>query len=167
MSVFAKTEYGLRERHPGELTSAVWVAFSAQTRMSGVDHTEDDGGVRSVRKGAASAVMTWVRDHRGHPSQDVGPLVDDEPQILRALRINLNARQYQVEIAANGADALHSASVHHPDLVVLDLGLPDMDGVEVIRKLRTWTPVPRSAGTSSMSWTAPCAAPTAPTAPRT
>lgn len=69
-------------------------------------------------------------------------IVDDEPQILRALRINLHARQYDVVTAANGAEALHAAAAHRPDLVVLDLGLPDIDGVEVIRKLRTWTPVP-------------------------
>ena len=69
-------------------------------------------------------------------------IVDDEPQILRALRINLQARQYEVVTAADGADALHAAAADHPDLVVLDLGLPDIDGVEVIRKLRAWTPVP-------------------------
>ncbi len=69
-------------------------------------------------------------------------IVDDEPQILRALRINLLARQYDVVIAADGAEALHAAATHKPDLVVLDLGLPDIDGVEVIRKLRTWTPIP-------------------------
>jgi two-component system KDP operon response regulator KdpE len=69
-------------------------------------------------------------------------IVDDEPQILRALRINLHARGYEVITAADGAEALHSAATHHPDLVVLDLGLPDIDGVEVIRKLRTWTPIP-------------------------
>jgi two-component system KDP operon response regulator KdpE len=69
-------------------------------------------------------------------------VVDDEAQILRALRINLNARQYRVDTAANGASALDAASRTRLDLVVLDLGLPDIDGVEVIRKLRTWTPVP-------------------------
>jgi two-component system, OmpR family, KDP operon response regulator KdpE len=69
-------------------------------------------------------------------------IVDDEPQILRALRINLQARMYHVSTAADGADALHAAASERPDLIVLDLGLPDMDGVEVIRKLRTWTPVP-------------------------
>jgi len=69
-------------------------------------------------------------------------IVDDEPQILRALRINLHARGYDVITAADGAEALHSAATHRPDLVVLDLGLPDIDGVEVIRKLRTWTPIP-------------------------
>jgi two-component system KDP operon response regulator KdpE len=69
-------------------------------------------------------------------------IVDDEPQILRALRINLTARQYDVVTAADGGQALRAATESHPDLVVLDLGLPDMDGVQVIRSLRGWTPVP-------------------------
>jgi two-component system KDP operon response regulator KdpE len=69
-------------------------------------------------------------------------VVDDEPQILRALRINLKARKYDVHTAADGASALQMAASHHPDIVVLDLGLPDMDGVEVIRGLRGWTSVP-------------------------
>ncbi|WP_030486435.1 response regulator [Micromonospora chokoriensis] len=69
-------------------------------------------------------------------------VVDDEPQILRALRINLRARRYEVDIAASGAAALKAAASHPPDLVVLDLGLPDIDGVEVIRGLRGWTAVP-------------------------
>jgi K+-transporting ATPase ATPase B chain len=73
--VFAKSEYGLRERTAGELTQATWVPFTAQTRMSGVDLTEN-GGTRSVRKGAAAAVMAWVRDNGGHPSDEVGPVVD-------------------------------------------------------------------------------------------
>ena len=69
-------------------------------------------------------------------------IVDDEPQILRALRINLQARGFDVIAAADGAEALHAVAAGHPEVVVLDLGLPDIDGVEVIRKLRTWTPVP-------------------------
>ena len=69
-------------------------------------------------------------------------VVDDEPQILRALRINLRARQYEVSIAASGAQALEEAAAHPPDLVILDLGLPDMDGVDVIGGLRGWTAVP-------------------------
>jgi two-component system KDP operon response regulator KdpE len=69
-------------------------------------------------------------------------VVDDEPQILRALRINLRARQYEVNIAATGTEALNVAAAHPPDLVILDLGLPDMDGVEVIGGLRGWTAVP-------------------------
>jgi two-component system KDP operon response regulator KdpE len=69
-------------------------------------------------------------------------VVDDEPQILRALRINLTARKYEVVTAPDGARALESTRSDRPDIVVLDLGLPDIDGVDVIRHLRTWTPVP-------------------------
>ncbi|WP_431895919.1 response regulator [Micromonospora haikouensis] len=69
-------------------------------------------------------------------------VVDDEPQILRALRINLRARRYDVEVAETGAAALKAAVSHAPDLVVLDLGLPDIDGIDVIRGLRGWTAVP-------------------------
>jgi two-component system KDP operon response regulator KdpE len=69
-------------------------------------------------------------------------VVDDDPQIVRALRINLRARQYDVDIATDGASALRAAAAHPPDLVVLDLGLPDLDGTEVIRGLRGWTTVP-------------------------
>ncbi|MEV0457410.1 response regulator [Catellatospora methionotrophica] len=69
-------------------------------------------------------------------------IVDDEPQILRALRINLKARGYDIELAADGAGALRVAGATHPDVVVLDLGLPDMDGVEVIRGLRGWSAAP-------------------------
>jgi two-component system, OmpR family, KDP operon response regulator KdpE len=69
-------------------------------------------------------------------------VVDDEPQILRALRINLAARSYDVVTAADGNAALAAAAKAVPDIVVLDLGLPDMDGIDVIRGLRGWTAVP-------------------------
>ena len=69
-------------------------------------------------------------------------VVDDEPQILRALRINLRVRQYEVYTAATAAEALSVAAAHPPDLVILDLGLPDMNGVDVIAGLRGWTATP-------------------------
>ena len=69
-------------------------------------------------------------------------VVDDEPQILRALGTNLKARGYDVNLAASGEEALEIAARAHPDLVVLDLGLPGIDGTEVIRGLRGWTHVP-------------------------
>ncbi|MGH3777139.1 MAG: response regulator [Pseudonocardiaceae bacterium] len=69
-------------------------------------------------------------------------VVDDEPQIVRALQINLTARGYQVLTAADGTAALRAAADGHPDVVVLDLGLPDLDGTEVIAGLRGWTSVP-------------------------
>lgn len=69
-------------------------------------------------------------------------IVDDEPGLLRALDIHLRARKYDVILAADGATALRQASSRIPDLVILDLGLPDMDGTEVIAGLRGWSKVP-------------------------
>jgi two-component system KDP operon response regulator KdpE len=69
-------------------------------------------------------------------------VVDDEPEILRTLAITLRARRYDVALAASGREALTRAAEQPPDLVVLDLGLPDMDGVSVIESLRSWTSVP-------------------------
>ncbi|MFC9787984.1 response regulator [Rhodococcus sp. NPDC127528] len=69
-------------------------------------------------------------------------VVDDEPQILRALRINLSVRGYEVSTAANGAAALRAAAERHPEVIVLDLGLPDMDGIEVLAGLRGWSTAP-------------------------
>jgi two-component system, OmpR family, KDP operon response regulator KdpE len=69
-------------------------------------------------------------------------VVDDEPQMVRALRINLRARGYEVDAAPDGRTALDLAARRHPDVIVLDLGLPDMEGAEVIRGLRGWTNVP-------------------------
>jgi two-component system, OmpR family, KDP operon response regulator KdpE len=69
-------------------------------------------------------------------------VVDDEPQIRRALSINLRARGYDVDLAPDGERALDEAARNHPDVVVLDLGLPGIDGVDVIRGLRGWSQVP-------------------------
>lgn len=69
-------------------------------------------------------------------------IVDDDPQLLRTLRVNLTARNYQVLSATNGATALRLAAAEQPDIVVLDLGLPDLAGVEIIQGLRGWTSVP-------------------------
>src|ERR1044071_845710 len=69
-------------------------------------------------------------------------VVDDEPQIVRALRINLTARGYKVITAHDGTAALKAVAETKPDVVVLDLGLPDVDGTEVIAGLRGWTTVP-------------------------
>jgi two-component system KDP operon response regulator KdpE len=69
-------------------------------------------------------------------------IVEDEPQLLRALAINLRARRYDVQTAADGTTALTLAGRRPPDLVILDLGLPDIDGIDVIHGLRGWTQTP-------------------------
>ncbi|MDN3264163.1 response regulator transcription factor [Streptomyces sp. CSDS2] len=69
-------------------------------------------------------------------------VVEDDPQLVRALVINLQARRYGVDAAPDGVTALRLAAAQRPDIVLLDLGLPDMDGVDVLRALRGWTRVP-------------------------
>jgi two-component system, OmpR family, KDP operon response regulator KdpE len=69
-------------------------------------------------------------------------VVDDEPPIVRAVAANLRVRGYQVLTAATGEAALAAVETHQPDCIVLDLGLPGIDGLEVLRRLRTWTQVP-------------------------
>jgi two-component system, OmpR family, KDP operon response regulator KdpE len=69
-------------------------------------------------------------------------IADDDPQILRALKVTLRARGYEIFTAGDGVEALDMAAQHHPDLVMLDLGMPKLDGVEVIQGLRGWTQVP-------------------------
>ncbi|EPJ36038.1 putative transcriptional regulatory protein KdpE [Streptomyces afghaniensis 772] len=69
-------------------------------------------------------------------------VVEDDPQLVRALVINLQARHYGVDAAPDGATALRLATARQPDAVLLDLGLPDMDGVDVIKALRGWSRVP-------------------------
>src|SRR5439155_26996002 len=81
---------------------------------------------------AVSGVMTRVL------------VVDDEPSILRALRINLSAREYDVSTAVDGTTGLAAVARDRPDVIILDLGLPDMDGTEVIHGVRGWTSIPIS-----------------------
>ena len=69
-------------------------------------------------------------------------VVDDETAILHTMAVNLRVRGYHVELATTGTQALAIAARRHPDAIVLDLGLPDMDGIDVIRGLRGWTSVP-------------------------
>jgi two-component system KDP operon response regulator KdpE len=69
-------------------------------------------------------------------------VVDDEPQIRRFLRASLGAHNYRISEAATGGGALMMATTEHPDVVILDLGLPDIDGTEVISRIREWSKVP-------------------------
>ena len=69
-------------------------------------------------------------------------VVDDDPSLLRALRIGLSARGYEVSVAGTGGEGISQVALGAPDVVVLDLGLPDLDGVDVCRRLREWSKVP-------------------------
>ena len=69
-------------------------------------------------------------------------VIDDEPALCRALRVNLTARDYDVSIAGDGTSGLATIARERPDVVILDLGLPDMDGEEVIRGVRGWSATP-------------------------
>jgi two-component system KDP operon response regulator KdpE len=69
-------------------------------------------------------------------------VVDDEPEIRRFLRASLRAQQYEVLEASNGTQALELMTEHQPDLMILDLGLPDIDGVEITRRIREWSQIP-------------------------
>jgi len=81
-------------------------------------------------------------------------IADDDPQMLRALRITLGARGYEVVTAADGRAALDAAIESHPDVVVLDLGMPGLTGIEVIEAIRGWSQVPVLVVSGrSESWT--------------
>lgn len=69
-------------------------------------------------------------------------IVDDEPQMRRLLQTTLAGRGYTIETAANGRQALDLAATWHPDVIVLDLALPDLDGIEIVRRVRDWSRVP-------------------------
>ena len=69
-------------------------------------------------------------------------VVEDDPRIGKTLAVNLRARGYDADVAVTGEEALQLAARHHPDVVILDLGLPGMDGLDVVRGLRGWSPVP-------------------------
>jgi two-component system KDP operon response regulator KdpE len=77
-----------------------------------------------------------------NPSEPLVLVVDDEPQLRRFLRASLPAQGYRLIEAASGEEALREAAARAPDLVLLDLGLPDLDGVEVTRRLREWSAAP-------------------------
>ena len=69
-------------------------------------------------------------------------VIEDDPPLRRFLRVTLETQDYQILEAANAADGLRQAASEQPDIIIMDLGLPDSDGVEVIKKLRAWTTLP-------------------------
>ncbi len=121
------------------------VASAARAGATGPDEAarvakEGPGNAALGRGSARNPGAARERDQSVAPTKVL--VVDDEPQILRALRINLSVRGYEVITAATGAAALRAAAEKHPEVVVLDLGLPDMDGIDVLAGLRGWTQAP-------------------------
>jgi two-component system, OmpR family, KDP operon response regulator KdpE len=86
--------------------------------------------------------MTSIASVKDVPMKPVIVVLDDEVQLRRLLRITLEANGYKVFEAADGKHGLEEVAARHPDIVVLDLGLPDMDGIDVLVRLREWTAVP-------------------------
>lgn len=97
--------------------------------------------MRLAHAAAAAAMMTPSRVEPAQMPAHV-LVIDDEPQIRKFLRISLAAQGYQVSEAATGTEGLAQAALGQPDLVILDLGLPDRDGQEVLVELREWSAVP-------------------------
>ena len=111
------------------------------TRAMGGELALEDtpgGGTTAV----VSLPQAAGRDERGHAGVTRVLVVDDEAPMLRTLSANLRARGFDVDLAPTGEKALALAARRHPDVVVLDLGLPGIDGIEVIRGLRGWSRVP-------------------------
>ena len=69
-------------------------------------------------------------------------IIDDEPQMRRLLQVALSAHGYEIRVAETGREGIDQTAIFHPDLIVLDLSLPDLDGIEVIKQLREWTQTP-------------------------
>jgi two-component system, OmpR family, KDP operon response regulator KdpE len=97
-------------------------------------------GGPAERSGLEGAAAPAAAGAPGRPQRVL--IVEDEPALLRALRINLRARGYEVITAGDGRTALAGAARRPPDAVLLDLGLPDVDGVTVIHELRAWSRAP-------------------------
>ena len=131
----------LDERSPGVgLGLAVAKGF-AEAMGGTIVAVDTPGGGLTVRVTLPAPGQRCPRSPGGRRMTRV-LVIDDEPSILRALRINLTARNYEVSTASDGASGLAAVSRERPDAVILDLGLPDMDGTQVIHGVRGWSATP-------------------------
>jgi two-component system, OmpR family, KDP operon response regulator KdpE len=114
--------------------------MDSRSELSPTDATRSDS---TARESERSAAQTGAVEEAGRHTAGARVLIiDDEPQIQRAIRTHLGGLHFAVEGAATGAEGMDEVARWHPDVVILDLSLPDMDGIEVCRQLRTWSQVP-------------------------
>src|SRR5262245_17301791 len=120
-----------------------WSSASAPlSRPDAKEPLRTGGGPQRSRQEAPSGTSAMPGRPYAHGMGDRVLVVDDEPSILRVVAANLRARGYEALTATSGASALDVAEAQQPDCIVLDLGLPDVGGLEVLRRLRTWASTP-------------------------
>src|SRR5262249_13538000 len=122
-------------------------ASASQSHRASSRHTGDISGRRTCRRVAwrFSSRYLWTASRRlpyRPMPEPVVVLIEDEPQIRRFLRATLAGQGYRLYEATTGADGVIEVGSRQPDVVIIDLGLPDMDGLDVIRRVREWTDVP-------------------------
>ena len=156
--VGARVLINVVDEGPGVAKGAAEQMFEPFQRLGDTDNSTGLGLGLSVAKGFVEAMggtiaatdtpgggLTVLVDLEAPPEQRVMTRVlvaDDDQQLLRALRINLSVRGYEVTTAASGSAALRAAADQHPEVVILDLGLPDISGIEVLAGLRGWMSAP-------------------------
>jgi len=130
----------IRVGPPGPAAEPAVTEPTSQTPEPRPEDPQPGPGIPGGFPGSGRTATGSATPSRAHPGGIL--IVEDEAELVRALRINLRARQYQVLTAGTGREALAVAASHPPDAIILDLGLPDIDGTEVIVELRRWYRAP-------------------------